>query len=158
MVKPSATTLALALALALSIGGLSWSGFMLVKQWQVNKALSAEVAELKASQVMLMVPDNQAQQLSDWLGDNPEQVDELIRMARESEQLQVEVEGDFEPSPGFEHKPIVAEPAPLKPQPQSGKATGELQSAVSVESVSEQGVKIIRLPHGGIRVTTREDN
>ncbi|MCL1036519.1 hypothetical protein L2750_05050 [Shewanella submarina] len=156
MVKLSPVILLLVLALAISIGCLTWTGFMLVKQWDVNNKLQAEVTELKASQVMLMVPDNQAQQLSDWLGRNPEQVDELLEMARDRESLSVEIEGDTkaEPSVGADETVTPAQTSV------TSETSSQQQPAqgVTVESVNDQGIKIIRLPHGGIRVTTRDDN
>ncbi len=156
MVKLSPVTLLLVLALAICIGCLTWTGFMLVKQWDVNNKLQAEVTELKASQVMLMVPDDQAQQLSDWLGRNPEQVDELLEMARDKESLSVEIEG----ATNADSRAAVAETVTPAQTPLRPEAALQQPSAqgVTVESVNDQGIKIIRLPHGGIRVTTRDDN
>ena len=157
MIKLSWGTLLLVLALALSIGGLSWTGFMLVKQWDVNNKLRSQVAELKASQVMLMVPDDQAQQLSDWLGKNPDQVDELIDMARQKESLSVEIEPDTDIILAGENQSDSSVTSQIPPQ---GEVSVQRVSGQgdTLESVNDKGIKVIRLPHGGIRVTTREDN
>ena len=159
MAKFSRLSLTLALMLAVCIGGLSWTGFMLIKLWDTNARLQAEVTSLKSSQVMLMVPDEQAQQLSDWLGANPQQVEELINMARQGERLNVAIDAQL---PALQQLPQ-AEPG-QQPDNRADSSqppvvdSGAASTAITLESVDAQGIKVIRLPHGGIRVTTREDN
>ncbi|MGI2259467.1 hypothetical protein [Shewanella sp. GXUN23E] len=159
MAKLSRWSLGLALVLAVCIGTLSWTGFMLVKLWDTNARLHAEVNSLKSSQVMLMVPDEQAQQLSDWLGANPQRVEELINMARKGERLNVEIEAETpalkqHSEGGADEQPNIRDD---NAQPQVGDNRAP-STAITIESVDAQGIKVIRLPHGGIRVTTREDN
>ncbi|MCF1426687.1 MAG: hypothetical protein LPD71_05545 [Shewanella sp.] len=159
MAKFSRLSLILALMLAVCIGGLSWTGFMLIKLWDTNARLQAEVTSLKSSQVMLMVPNEQAQQLSDWLGANPQRVEEVINMARQGERLNVEIDAQL---PALQQLPQ-AEPGQQPDNRADSRQPLVVDSraasaVITLESVDAQGIKVIRLPHGGIRVTTREDN
>ncbi|BCV57484.1 membrane anchored protein in chemotaxis locus [Shewanella algae] len=121
---------------------------------QKNRQLSEKVAQLESSQVLLMVPDEQAAIIADWMSRHPQQTASLLDVIRPkvtsgtgpealtSANLSVP-SGDISP----ERTPGEAGAAvPLPAQTEDTRVT-EL----------ENGVKVIRLPHGGIRVTTREE-
>ncbi|WP_345851758.1 membrane anchored protein in chemotaxis locus [Shewanella algae] len=121
---------------------------------QKNRQLSEKVAQLESSQVLLMVPDEQAAIIADWMSRHPQQTASLLDVirpkvtsgtgpeAQTSANLSVP-SGDISP----ERTPGEAGAAvPLPAQTEDTRVT-EL----------ENGVKVIRLPHGGIRVTTREE-
>ncbi|WP_220754756.1 membrane anchored protein in chemotaxis locus [Shewanella goraebulensis] len=110
-----------------------------------NRELNAEVIELKASQVLLMVPDEQAEDIANWLAKYPEQTKAMAARAAKGEDITMAF------GPGTERvSPDSAAPF------LSNKQT--TNPALSSQAVTEnaQGVKVITLPHGGIRVTTRE--
>lgn len=93
-------------------------------------------AELAASQVLLMVPDSQAEALAQWLESHPRETERLLK--------QVEIkanEGD-----GVRED--------------NSQEAGSIPRSLVPEVISENsdGVKVIALPNGGIRVTTRDEN
>ncbi|MGI2171677.1 membrane anchored protein in chemotaxis locus [Shewanella sp. MF05960] len=106
--------------------------------------LTKEVEQLKSSQVLLMVPEDQAENISNWLLMHPEQTQAMISQSGKNDTKSVLV------GPGAE--------APnndkLSPSTDSSQT---LPTHEVIVSENAQGVKVIRLPNGGIRVTTRED-
>ncbi len=121
---------------------------------QKNRQLSEKVAQLESSQVLLMVPDEQAAIIADWMSRHPQQTASLLDVIRPkvtsgtgpeaptSANLSVPL-GDISPETTLDEAGATA---PLPAQIEDARVT-EL----------ENGVKVIRLPHGGIRVTTREE-
>ncbi|WP_392342250.1 membrane anchored protein in chemotaxis locus [uncultured Shewanella sp.] len=111
--------------------------------------LEQDVARLTASQVLLMVPDDQAANIANWLTQHPEQTQAIIASAGKKNK----------------HKVYCLVPGSLDDAPLTDIDKVEHDTDVSAEQndqeviVSEdaQGVKVIRLPNGGIRVTTRDD-
>jgi hypothetical protein len=100
--------------------------------------LNEEVSQLKQSQVLLMVPDDQAVVIADWLEKHPKQTNALIDM--------------FATAPIKEGLQVEDEAVKFKPTPQQHEKNSVLVSE------TEDGVKVIKLPHGGIRVTTRDES
>lgn len=100
--------------------------------------LKEEVSRLQQSQVLLMVPDDQAVVIADWLEKHPKQTNALIDMFATSP-----VNGHNK----IEHEAANTNPIPLKPEKNS-----------VIVSETKDGVKVIKLPHGGIRVTTRDES
>jgi hypothetical protein len=100
--------------------------------------LNKEVSQLQQSQVLLMVPDDQAVVIADWLEKHPKQTNALIDM--------------FATAPIKEGLQMEGEAVKLKPTPQQHEKNSVLVSE------TEDGVKVIKLPHGGIRVTTRDES
>jgi hypothetical protein len=99
-----------------------------------NDLLRLDVKRLKDSQVLLMVPDEHAAAIAHWLESNPKQTQSFINMAtKPSKRMQAT-------TPEQTIIESIAEP------------TGD-----ELVSESEDGVKVIKLPHGGIRVTTRDE-
>ncbi|MBV7314814.1 hypothetical protein [Shewanella sp. NIFS-20-20] len=183
------------------------------QQWQLSQQLAQEVQQLKASQTLIVVGDEQAQDFADWLTANPQQLDELLAS---SQQLPAEARRDAN------HSLLAGDSARIHPLTEQAMLAGEQQDTVGandpraaqllaadtpeltqqaqghtqadittlktieaarddgavvarnplrqpiaasqlptqpvVMSQDEQGVKVILLPHGGIRVTTRQDN
>ena len=121
-----------------------------------NDLLKADIKRLEASQVLLMVPDEQAADIANWLTQHPEQTQTIIEFAG-PDAHSVDNKVDIDDPP----KSVL-----LSPQPQLDDiAEKNIQgTAIAPEKLSEDvlvseneaGVKVIRLPHGGIRVTTRE--
>ena len=108
--------------------------------------LEAKNRELAASQVLLMVPDDQAEALAAWLESHPQQTEQLLK--------RVETKANDGTKPSSATKAD----GPLKPDAAVPNQEA-LPDALVPEVISENddGVKVIVLPHGGIRVTTRED-
>ncbi|MBL4814026.1 MAG: hypothetical protein JKY74_00900 [Shewanella sp.] len=187
-----------------------------------NELLLLDVERLQQSQVLLMVPDEQAQALATWMAQHPEATQTLVSQVKQGEKVTLEVgpgvnttdvqtasavasplalvdEGNTQVSVPLasEHVPLRHAPlapvdlVPLKLSAKPSDGTHK-QSQVRVEqaisliandlslddvsetlsnvaetmpkakastlSVDEDGVKVISLPHGGIRVTTRDNN
>ncbi|PMG32010.1 hypothetical protein BCU94_01150 [Shewanella sp. 10N.286.52.C2] len=105
---------------------------------KTNRELSQQVAQLKASQVLLMVPDEQAADIAAWLGKHPEPTKALVQKAANGEAVTLSL-GPGSTAENNQH---------FQPQEQQNIQTLE----------NAQGVKVIPLPHGGIRITTRESD
>ncbi|QSX39663.1 membrane anchored protein in chemotaxis locus [Shewanella cyperi] len=117
-----------------------------------NRVLQQEIQRLQNSQVLLMVPDAQAEAIAEWLSRHPDATDVIIRDARKQQQQ--------DPAAGTSSQP--QEQLPLSPlKPVSDLPHTDEPDAPSLQPVvvseSADGVKVINLPHGGIRVTTREE-
>ncbi|MBT1443026.1 hypothetical protein KJI95_00595 [Shewanella sp. JM162201] len=140
-------------------------------------ALKAENTRLAENQVLLMVPEGQAEALANWLESHPEQTGQLIERATKpnsstsaasesavSEQIPAEagtktMQSDPPQAGRTDAKPL-PEPAAENPAPADPAAAQTLPDALQPVVVSESGngVKVIALPHGGIRVTTRDES
>ncbi len=111
-------------------------------------SLQQDVARLTASQVLLMVPEDQAANIADWLTMHPEQTQAIIASAgKEHAQSALFGPGALDGGQLIEVDKVkydIDTPAKWKDQE-------------VVMSENDQGVKVIRLPNGGIRVTTRDD-
>ena len=145
-----------------------------------NALLEEKIAKLEESQVLLMVPDEQAQAVADWMESNPEFTRSILKQAQPGAEVRVQI-GPEAPQISEAMTLTIndAQPnlSPLLPMKDLEQETGEIdapQKVVNAANNSEQdsqtppetvklsenkdGVKVISLPHGGIRVTTREDN
>lgn len=183
-----------------------------------NELLLLDVERLQQSQVLLMVPDEQAQALATWMAQHPEATQALVSQVKQGEKVTLEVgpgvnsadvqtasaiasplalvdQSNTQVSVSKNLPPLLLAHTPLDPaQTQIAKASDgshqppqeRVEQAISLIandlslddfsekpsklvktmpklkaatlSVDEDGVKVIRLPHGGIRVTTRENN
>jgi len=142
-----------------------------------NIKLRADVKRLESTQVMLMVPDEQAQVIADWLATHPEQTKAMLKMVAPGEHKAVTLGPEASVANG-ENIPPLLEQAPdtgkqllPEPQPAAPLAIQRLQTESTVATEPRQestkipvvitenadGVKVISLPNGGIRVTTREE-
>ncbi|WP_227006708.1 membrane anchored protein in chemotaxis locus [Shewanella donghaensis] len=99
--------------------------------------LQFQVEQLKSSQVLLMVPDDQAADIAAWLTKHPDKTKALAQKAANGEQITLTL------GPGVSSNTNEVSPPML-----------ETVNDTVIENT--QGVKVIPLPHGGIRVTTRE--
>ena len=99
--------------------------------------LQQQVETLKASQVLLVVPDEQAKALSEWLNSHPESIDSLVKQGQRNAQPEKQSE---------------AEPASERTK---SKINIKPSQAAKKDDFSSDEIKIYQLPHGGIRVTTR---
>lgn len=126
-----------------------------------NEQLVDKIEQLSQQQVLLMVPQQYAEQMSNWMSNHPEQTQALINLAKPNGK---------EHSIDGSNEQLLAE-AVVKNSDNSPEITrltklNELEGPSHSDSMLEdnngdvvlQGVKVITLPHGGIRVTTREDN
>lgn len=104
--------------------------------------LEAQNRELAASQVLLMVPDDQAQALAQWLESHPNETERLLKRVENKANNAID---DYQRDEAS--------------SPKQQDAQGDIPEALVPEVISENadGVKVIVLPHGGIRVTTREE-
>ncbi|RTR39386.1 hypothetical protein EKG38_10660 [Shewanella canadensis] len=186
-----------------------------------NTLLLSEVERLQSSQVLLMVPDEQAEAVAKWMAEHPNATQELLSHAQPQQEVKVTVGPGVEVSEATAHKtsqdesrntaqlsqddivvpssiartpnkqsderltdgdsvneatdlsthssqtPSNIPEAELASTLESGGVKSEVDgSGVQKELVAvpltisenEDGVKVISLPHGGIRVTTRENN
>ncbi|AQS38877.1 hypothetical protein Sps_03760 [Shewanella psychrophila] len=187
-----------------------------------NELLLLEIERLQQSQVLLMVPDEQAQALASWMAQHPEATQALLSQVKQGEKVTLEVGPGVNSTNAQVNSPVASPlalgsddntqlsasksleqvPSALRPLEQmpsesvfleqrakSGDGThkhlheqdeqaisliandlsldepsetlsnlAETLPKGSTLSVDEDGVKVISLPHGGIRVTTRENN
>ncbi len=167
-------TLSLLLMFLLSIASFTFGSLYFESQHK-NKLLSSEVQKLKNSQVLLMVPDKQAEVMAKWMAENPHFVSSFVDKAKQGESTVLPIgPGALQQSSGrsvsLQSSDLVAgerkaasislqQPKKIKPileQQQTPKSTAPAPKQSITLSESADGVKLISLPHGGIRVTTRE--
>lgn len=138
--------------LTLAVITLSSLYFDMLKK---NDLLKADVTRLEASQVLLMVPDEQAADIANWLAQHPEQTETIIEFAGRDKNSTYGNLGNNDRQQSVSLGPqITAEMSiadPSMTQIDHNKPPSDV-----VVSENADGVKVIRLPHGGIRVTTRE--
>ncbi|MGX9459951.1 hypothetical protein ACWXWU_01740 [Shewanella sp. A14] len=109
--------------------------------------LEQNVERLTASQVLLMVPEDQADNIANWLTQHPEQTQTIIASADNQSKSVLLGPGVMANSPFTDIDKVndsINDPSMQKKQE-------------VVISENDQGVKVIRLPSGGIRVTTRDE-
>lgn len=130
--------------------------------------LRDDVKRLESTQVLLMVPDEQAEAIATWLASHPDQTKAMLKLASPGEQKAVTLGPETLTTPGpplldksLDKSPTMGTPpehnqiqTPLMPeQPNTTNGSGPVPVIISENA---DGVKIISLPNGGIRVTTRE--
>ncbi|MCL1123863.1 hypothetical protein [Shewanella surugensis] len=148
----------LLLVTSVTFGGLYFD------TWQKNNRLNKQVHDLQQSQILLSVPKEQASVIAHWMNAHPEYVEAMVSQAQVEQALQLEDSTSITSVPiaskesmieklGINvtvmNKAVMNKSAmthhTIKPAIQSSRVIAE----------SEEGVKIIALPHGGIRITTR---
>ena len=121
---------------------------------QKNRQLSEKVAQLESSQVLLMVPDEQAAIIADWMSRHPQQTASLLDVIRPKVTSRTGPEAPTSAN-------LSVPPGDISPERTPGEAGATVPLPAQTEDTRvtelENGVKVIRLPHGGIRVTTREE-
>ncbi|PST65118.1 membrane anchored protein in chemotaxis locus [Shewanella algae] len=121
---------------------------------QKNRQLSEKVAQLESSQVLLMVPDEQAAIIADWMSRHPQQTASLLDVIRPKVTSRTGPEAPTSAN-------LSVPPGDISPERTPGEAGAAVPLPAQTEDTRvtelENGVKVIRLPHGGIRVTTREE-
>ncbi|WP_299009476.1 hypothetical protein [uncultured Shewanella sp.] len=132
-------------------------GSLYFDAWQTNTQLKQQVVQLKQSQVILIVPLEQASVIANWMNTHPEYVEGLIqsrhsRLKTPSRFSQIQGVNDLirPKSSEVRHNPLL--------QGEGVVSTVGSHSLIQAEEVIEEsaeGVKTIALPHGGIRITTR---
>nr|WP_301542045.1 membrane anchored protein in chemotaxis locus [Shewanella sp. KJ2020] len=127
--------------------------------------LRDEVKRLESTQVLLMVPDEQAEAIATWLASHPDQTKAMLKLASPGEQKAVTLGPETLTAPEDNIPPLLDKSldksseqnqtqTPLMPeQSNTINSTGTVPVIISENA---DGVKIISLPNGGIRVTTRE--
>ncbi|WP_441347617.1 membrane anchored protein in chemotaxis locus [Shewanella sp. Shew256] len=137
-------------------------------------ALRDDVKRLESTQILLMVPDEQAQAIASWLASHPDQTKAMLKLASPGEQKAVTLGPETFSAPETKIPPTLEKPADDKPLQQatvdpvpellrpetssvlSTAAQSQSNNVPVVISENADGVKVISLPNGGIRVTTRE--
>ncbi|GGP38439.1 membrane anchored protein in chemotaxis locus [Shewanella algicola] len=109
--------------------------------------MTQDIEQLKSSQVLLMVPEEQAANIANWLSQHPEQTQAIIDTGTQDEAKSVLI------GPGTHHDVE----SQNNHMPQSSDSAQIFQTQEVIVSENAQGVKVISLPNGGIRVTTRDD-
>lgn len=150
--KSNSTVMALILFLLLVATIVTGSLYLDMRH--KNKLLEAKIDQLEKSQVLLMVPDEQAQALADWMTKNPQMTESLIKQVKPGMQTKVEI------GPGVTDVNPLADAQNKRQDPLGDDLKPDASNKTDAIKLSEDqdGVKVISLPHGGIRVTTREDN
>jgi hypothetical protein len=141
--------------------------------------LREEVKRLQASQVLLMVPDEQAELIATWLASHPDQTKAMLQLAAPGEHKAVTIgpevldtvpKNDVPPLLDRHHSVTIESTesfsVPELLQAPMDDAQNVIQNTIAptqnakmlpvVISENAEGVKVISLPNGGIRVTTRE--
>ena len=118
---------------------------------QKNRQLSEQVIQLESSQVLLMVPDEQAAIIADWMSRHPQQTASLLDVIKPKVASGIDVTTAVSPHTQTSQTLVSGEVIKA-----GDVADTEIPQQVP-ETELENGVKVIRLPHGGIRVTTREE-
>ncbi len=156
------------------------TGLLYLELRHKNALLEEKIAELEKSQVLLMVPDEQAQALADWMESNPEFTQSLLKQAEPGAEVRVQIGPEEAEAPeaiALTATEVQPNLSPLLPMEDAEQASNEIKAPQKVVSAAnngdqdsqtppqavklsenKDGVKVISLPHGGIRVTTREDN
>ncbi|MBM7073909.1 hypothetical protein JQC92_18035 [Shewanella sp. 202IG2-18] len=102
-----------------------------------NSKLKNEAKSLRESQILLMVPDEQSDALSEWLKSHPESIDSLLEQKKRNDMNNQDV---------------------VQPKPTSSeKKIERTKVQASVTDFGSKDIKTYKLPHGGIRVTTRQE-
>ncbi|MCE9680039.1 membrane anchored protein in chemotaxis locus [Shewanella sp. AS1] len=127
------------------------TGLLYLEQRHEVSVLKEKVSKLQSSQVLLMVPDEQAKALASWLEAHPEAAANLIKQAKPGRQTKVVIDPDSTKgsSPSGDNR-IASSKGAVNPE-----AADKDLSSVTI-SEDEMGVKIIRLANGGVLVTTRD--
>ena len=120
-----------------------------------NDLLKADVERLAASQVLLMVPDEQAADIANWLAQHPEQTETIIEFAGRDKSSTYGNIGEHSHQQSVLLGPQIATEFSTT-EPSATQMVDDNPPTDVVVSENADGVKVIRLPHGGIRVTTRE--
>ena len=139
-----------------------------------NSLLREDIKRLESTQVLLMVPDEQAEAIATWLASHPDQTKAMLQLAAPGEQKAVAIGPEstqiviphlLGKQSAAKHKanlqPLV--PTLLQtPEAEVKAATSPIepnkaQMLPVVISENADGVKVISLPNGGIRVTTRKE-
>ncbi|MGX2952963.1 hypothetical protein ACWAU3_08055 [Shewanella sp. JL219SE-S6] len=101
-----------------------------------------------------MVPDEQAAIIADWMSRHPQQTASLLDVIRPKV-----TSGTGPEAPTSAN--LSVPPGDISPERTQGEAGAAVPLPAQTEDTRvtelENGVKVIRLPHGGIRVTTREE-
>ncbi len=195
--KGESNTFSIVVILLLSVAVFTLTSLYLEIRHK-NELLVLEVERLEGTQVLLMVPDEQAEVVAKWMSDNPEATKAMLTQAKPQQEVKVSFGPDNEEQEQSPHQldqiDKINQPIKKAEMPERIEANPEsrvVESAVEVpipinasvqssemqdvkaikndnnvtrkgyleaQTVSEndQGVKVIVLPHGGIRVTTRE--
>ncbi|MFB2637801.1 membrane anchored protein in chemotaxis locus [Shewanella bicestrii] len=137
-------------------------------------ALRDDVKRLESTQILLMVPDEQAEAIASWLASHPDQTKAMLKLASPGEQKAVTLgpeafsasdakipptlEKPVEDKPSQQQTAVDPVPESLRSEALSAATEAQPQSSNVPVVISENadGVKVISLPNGGIRVTTRE--
>lgn len=142
--------------------------------------LNAQIQELQKNQVLLMVPEEHSQALAKWMQDNPNATELLLEQVNPGSEARVAIgpgvtevkhaDHEVETEAKTIDETEVAYPARVAPQvveqqlsepveqKPATKDSVTAESGTTTLSEDDKGVKVISLPHGGIRITTREDN
>jgi hypothetical protein len=185
--RGESSTFSIVVILLLSVAVFTLSSLYLETRHK-NDLLVLEVERLEKTQVLLMVPDDQAEVVAKWMSENPDVTENILNQAKPQQEVKVSVgpgnEEHADSADYIEQINKLTEKVAMLEQVKVNSAEDKLieQSSehniplnISVQpaeipdvkvikndskaqtvSESDQGVKVIALPHGGIRVTTRD--
>ncbi len=171
----------------LAIGLMAVSALYL-EQRNTVALLENQIEQLEKNQVLLMVPEEHSQALAKWMQNNPNATELLLEQAKPGAEARVVIEPGGNNIQSDAVTDVAEQDAhlPYPQRGITADTMASAQSHVTdnhrqqesnaVEAANEsldrsagisqpktmsendEGVKVISLPHGGIRVTTREDN
>lgn len=191
--KGGSSTFSIVVILLLSVAVFVLASLYLETRHK-NKLLVLEVERLEGTQVLLMVPDEQAEVVAKWMSENPEATKAILTQAKPQQKVNVSVGPGNEAqadkaslidnteqinkridnvemldqaSANLIETELIEKGKEENTQNNLGITSSEAtevnvspnaKNIANARTVSEndEGVKVIVLPHGGIRVTTRE--
>lgn len=132
--------------------------------------LRDDVKRLESTQVLLMVPDEQAEAIATWLASHPDQTKAMVKLASLGQQKAVTLGPETLKAQADNIAPLLDKSLDTSPTMDKSSELNQTQAQLMPEqantthgagavpviiSKNADGVKIISLPNGGIRVTTR---
>ncbi|KFZ36880.1 hypothetical protein HR45_13845 [Shewanella mangrovi] len=123
-----------------------------------NQQLQQQVDKLQDSQVMLMVPKEQAELIANWMQLHPEQVASLLQAVKPVSKGQMTQQQALDSDNPDTRNNTTREPI-TNQLSEAETADNEAQvltgDALSTIGNIAQGVNVVSLEHGGIIITTR---
>ncbi|MCG9697130.1 membrane anchored protein in chemotaxis locus [Shewanella sp. Isolate11] len=149
----------LLLMLFLSFISASSIGALYLELRHKHSLLQAKVEKLENSQVLLMVPTEQAESLAQWMEKNPTFTEAMLEQVRPGQHTRVEVTAATQKVQLRNTQALATEQSSLTSSNMAlAKNQADKISAPVTVSEDKDGVKLIKLPGGGIRITTRDES
>ena len=143
----------LLIVLVLALATIAWQYF------DKSRKLQQQVAKLQASQVMLMVPKEQAATIANWMQQHPQQTASLLDVIKPiaegtmSQQQALQAEK----STSLENRLPSGQASLLKPPAKQTQGERDAAKQDAKPKASEiDGMTVVPTEHGGVIITTRD--